>query len=234
MSYCVNCGVELAAGEKSCPLCGVEAVNPLKPYDPTAERPYPSKHETVMHRAIRIVAAWVLLVLSGIPVITMLLVDLVADGRLDWSLLPVASIVLGYMVFVFPCLFKRPKVWLFMLFGTVETAVYLFVLHVLIGGNWYYLFALPVTFITGAAAIGVYLMVSAKKPSYTLKITIVLVILAVFTLLLQLLIELCFFRRIRFDWSIYTAIALSMLSIAVVIAGNLYRRNERFRKKMFF
>lgn len=234
MSYCVNCGVELAASEKCCPLCGVEVVNPVKPYDPTAVKPYPSRHETVMHRAIRIVAAWVLLVLSGIPVITMLLVDLIGDGRLDWSLLPVASIVLGYMVFLFPRLFKRPRVWMFMIFGTVEIAVYLFVLHVLLGGHWYFLFALPVTFMTGAAAIGIFLMASSKKASYTLKISIILVILSAFVLLLQLLIELCFFGRVKFDWSIYASVALAMLSIAVVIAGRLYRRNEKFRKKMFF
>ena len=32
MSYCVNCGVELAPSEKRCPLCGVEVVNPAKPW----------------------------------------------------------------------------------------------------------------------------------------------------------------------------------------------------------
>ena len=234
MSYCVNCGVELAASEKCCPLCGVEVLNPKKPYDPTAERPYPSKHEAVMHRAIRRVAAWVLLVLAGIPVISMLLMDLIADGRLDFSLLPSASIALGYMVFVFPCLFRKPRIWLFMIFGTLETAAYLFVLKLLVGGNWYYLFALPVTLMTGAAVIGAYLMISAKKPSFMLKTIIVLVILAVYVLALQLLIELHFFKRIYFDWSLYAAVTFAMLSIAVLIAGSLYRRNERFRKKMFF
>ena len=37
MSYCVNCGVELARCEKKCPLCGVEAVNPASPAGPEGE-----------------------------------------------------------------------------------------------------------------------------------------------------------------------------------------------------
>ena len=28
MSYCVNCGVELAPSEKNCPLCGTPVINP--------------------------------------------------------------------------------------------------------------------------------------------------------------------------------------------------------------
>ena len=39
MSYCVNCGVELAASERRCPLCGVEVINPREPFDENGERP---------------------------------------------------------------------------------------------------------------------------------------------------------------------------------------------------
>ena len=33
MSYCVNCGVELADSERRCPLCHTEVHNPRQPYD---------------------------------------------------------------------------------------------------------------------------------------------------------------------------------------------------------
>lgn len=234
MSYCVNCGVELGASEKRCPLCGVEVVNPAAPFDPNAERPYPANTEAVTHRAVRVVAARVMSLLLAIPLISLLLVDLVEDGALGWSLIPAGAIVLVFMAAVFPCLFRRPKVWLFMIFGTLETAAFLFVLNVLLGGRWYWLFALPVTLLTGAALIGCYLMLSSRRAGLPLKIIIVLVIIMVYVIVLQMLIELFIAHRIRFDWSIYVAVSCAFLSIVVLIVGTLFKRNESVRKKLFF
>lgn len=234
MSYCVNCGVELAASEKSCPLCGVEVINPASPFDPTAARPYPDRHEAIRHRAIRVVAARVLSLLMAIPLILVLLLDLIEDGAMSWSLIPASSIAFAFLAFVFPCLFKKPIVWMFMIFSTLAAAAYLFVLHVLLKGDWYYLFALPVTVMTGAAVIGIYLMIRAKRASLPLKLIIVLLIIMVFVLLLQMLTELHFKGSIRFDWSLYAAVSCGMLSLAVLIVGRLYRKSERFRKKLFF
>lgn len=234
MSYCVNCGVELGESERCCPLCGVEVINPVSPFDPTAEKPYPESPEKVSHRMVRVIAARVLSLLMAIPLISVLLVDLVQDGRLAWSLIPAASIVFVFMAAVFPCLFRRPRVWMFMIFGTLEAAAFLFVLHVLLGGNWYWLYALPVTFLTGAAAIGIELMASSRRARVPLKIIIILIIVMVFVLVLQMLTELRFGGRIRFDWSLYVAVACALLSIVVLIVGSLFRRNEAIRKKLFF
>lgn len=234
MSYCVNCGVELGASEKRCPLCGVEVLNPAAPFDPDAERPYPEKTETVTHRAVRVVAAQVLSLLMAIPLISVLLADLIKDGRLTWSLIPAAAIVLAFMAAVFPCLFRRPKVWLFMIFGTAETVLFLIVLHFILGGNWCWLFALPVAVLTGAAAIGCYLMLSSRRAHLPLKIIVILIILMVYVLVLQMLIELFVSHRIHFDWSIYVAVSCALLSIVVLIVGTLFRRNEAIRKKLFF
>ncbi|MCR5809521.1 MAG: hypothetical protein K6G56_08195 [Clostridiales bacterium] len=234
MSYCVNCGVELAPSERRCPLCGVEVINPAAPFDDSAEMPFPERRETVRHRQVRIAAAKVLSLLLAIPFISVLIADLIEDGALSWSLIPASAIALLFMAVVFPCLFKKPAVWLFMLFATLETALFLFALSVILGGNWYFLFALPLTLLTGAAAIGCWLMISAKKPSVSLKMMIVLIILTVYVLLLQMLIELHLHRAIRFVWSIYVAVSCAVLAIAVLIVSRLIRKNEAVRKKLFF
>ncbi|MBO4847619.1 MAG: zinc ribbon domain-containing protein [Clostridia bacterium] len=234
MSYCVNCGVELNESERRCPLCGVEVINPAKPYSPNAERPFPASAENVTHRAVRVIAAKVLSLLLAIPFISVLLADLVKDGRLTWSLIPAGCIALFFMAAVFPCLFRRPRVWLFILFGTLETAAFLFGLYMLLGGNWYFLFALPVTLLTGAFVIGCQLMLGSKKASLPLKMIIVLVLAAVFVLVLQMLIELHLKSRIHFDWSLYAAVACAMLAVVVLIVGSLIRKRENVRKKLFF
>lgn len=234
MSYCVNCGVELAATEKCCPLCGVEVINPRAAAVTEEEAPYPKKVEKVRHRAVRIAAAQVLSILLAIPVVSILLADLVKDGKLTWSLIPAASIALIFMIAVFPCLFKKPRIWLFMLFGTLETAVFLFVLWCILGGNWLWLFALPVTLLTGAAVIGCCLITTSKKARLPLKMIVVLLIAMVYVIVLQMLIEIYLHGAIRLDWSLYAAVACGLISIAVLIVGHLYNKNEAFKKKMFF
>ena len=42
MSYCVNCGVELEASLKECPLCNTPVINPKQPHPVTGSGPYPS------------------------------------------------------------------------------------------------------------------------------------------------------------------------------------------------
>ena len=234
MSYCVNCGVELGASEKRCPLCGVEVINPAARFDPSAEAPFPKDVEKVRHRVVRVTAAMVLSLLLAIPLVSILIVDLVQDGRLTWSLIPAAAIICAFLAFVFPCLFKKPCVWLFMLLGTVETALFLFVLKMILGGGWLWLFALPLTALVGAAMIGIYLMLRSKRASLTLKIIVILLIITVFVIVLQMLIEIYLHHRIKLDWSIYAAIPCALLSIVTLIIGRLVRKNEAFRKKMFF
>lgn len=234
MSYCVNCGVELGESEKRCPLCGVEVINPAKPYSEKAERPFPASAESVTHRGVRIITAKVLSLLLVIPTLSVLIADLLKDGRLSWSLLPVAAMGFVFLAVIFPCLLKKPPVWLFILLGTVETAAFLFVVWVLVGGDWLWLFALPLTALVGAAAIGCYLILRSKRASVSLKIIVVLLILMVFVIVLQMLIELHLSGRIRLSWSIYAALSCGMVSLAVLIVSRLIRKNESIRKKLFF
>ena len=234
MSYCVNCGVELGASEKRCPLCGVEVINPAERFDTSAETPFPHDVEKVRHRVVRVTAARVFSLLMAIPLVSILLVDLIQDGALTWSLIPTAAIVFVFLAFVFPCLFEKPCVWMFLLFGVIETVLLLFVLNVILGGNWLWLFAMPITLLCGAAVIGAYLMLRSRRASLALKIIVILLILMVFVLVLQMLIELHLHHRIRFDWSVYAAIPCALLSIVTLIIGRLARKNAAFRKKMFF
>ena len=45
MSYCVNCGVELTASAKSCPLCDTPVINPNLLNKNDAEPGYPERIE---------------------------------------------------------------------------------------------------------------------------------------------------------------------------------------------
>ena len=47
MSYCVNCGVELDATARACPLCHTPVQNPNRPVDAELPPPFPSRRKEV-------------------------------------------------------------------------------------------------------------------------------------------------------------------------------------------
>ena len=86
MSYCVNCGVELEKSEKNCPLCGVEVINPARPYDDKAVRPYPKRLDPINARINRQFIASVLSICMAFPAVLCLAINLSLNGSLSWSL----------------------------------------------------------------------------------------------------------------------------------------------------
>ncbi len=235
MSYCVNCGVELASSEKICPLCGVEVINPaVKPVLGEESRPYPKYIEEIHYREIRIATSKVIAMLMSIPFVIVLLMDFLDNRSFSWSLLPAAGIALIFMMCIFPCMLKRPIVWLFILFGALETAVFLFIVWFIYGGSWLFLLALPLLAAACAFVEGCYLAISAKRVRIHLKTIIVLLACMVFAVCVQILIELYLSGAIRLSWSVYVAITCGILSITVLIISRLYQKNESFKKRIFY
>ncbi|MEG1385319.1 MAG: hypothetical protein RSD08_08485, partial [Oscillospiraceae bacterium] len=77
MSYCVNCGVELAESEKRCPLCNTEVINPSKPEHRVREYPYPKRVETLSRQIDKRFLVWIAGMIMLIPTIVTLFCDLV-------------------------------------------------------------------------------------------------------------------------------------------------------------
>ena len=90
MSYCVNCGVELADSEKRCPLCDTEVINPRKPWREPEDFPYPRHLEPVRERANRVFFASVASLILCVPAAVTLLVliyQYLASLGVSWPLL---------------------------------------------------------------------------------------------------------------------------------------------------
>ena len=54
MSYCVNCGVKLAASEEKCPLCNTIVINPNDTGDDKKEAAYSQRYEDYPRRRINL------------------------------------------------------------------------------------------------------------------------------------------------------------------------------------
>ncbi len=86
MSYCVNCGVELEASLKECPLCNTPIINPKQPGPIMGPGPYPASKgqvEVVKRKDLGILLS---VVLSATSITCLLLNLFVFQGSL-WSFL---------------------------------------------------------------------------------------------------------------------------------------------------
>jgi len=231
MSYCVHCGVELAASEKICPLCNTEVLDPSASSASSISYPYPEQVQRPV--SFRKGAATFLSLALVIPLLCVFIADLSLHGTISWSAIAGGAIILFFFVFLFPNLFSRRKLWLFLLLDIPMVWLYQCGICLLLKKSWWLMPALPLTLLTGALVMGIYLMFSAKKPTFGLKCIVMLISVMLFSVCTQIVIELYLHSVISLSWSIYIAVACAGTSIVILVIDSMYHFSEKIRKKIF-
>lgn len=232
MSYCVHCGVELAESEKRCPLCNTEVIDPAAISVQEIHYPYPAEIQYPSVSLRRGASVFISIALA-IPLLCCLIADFTTDFRLSWSFITAGGLFLIFFLFLFPNLFRRPKVWLFLLLDIPVVWVFLCVICIILRGDWWLMPALPLTLLTGAMLIGNYLMCSSKKATFGLKCIILQLSVVLFSICVQIVIELYLRSVITLSWSIYIAVSGAVLSVVTLVIDRLYHLSEKIRKKIF-
>ena len=152
MSYCVNCGVELEASLKECPLCHTPVINPRELEKEHPASPYPTDKgqvEVVKRKDLGILIS---VVLSATSVTCLLLNLLVFDATL-WSLLVIGGCMCLF-VFSFPAIFySKTPIYLSLLADGAAVAIYLFLITFLTDSNiWFWQVGLPIVVILSVLA----------------------------------------------------------------------------------
>lgn len=107
MSYCVECGVKLAAGEPKCPLCHTPVNNPNHPVCDVEASSHPQAIEEAISRLDRRYARRLSLIFLMIPIAIVLLIDFLS-GSNGWSAYVVGALVMSYCFFAVPLLYRFP------------------------------------------------------------------------------------------------------------------------------
>lgn len=230
MSYCVNCGVELDASLDRCPLCQTEVINPAKP-PRTGKRsyPYPSRIEKISDHIDKKFLVSIAGVIMLIPAIVTLFCDLIAGGGVSWSIYVIGALALLFVCIFVPMLFREPSVLLCMLFDGAMTAVYVFVICLISGGNWFWRLGLPIVFVTCAVVIGVAaLFGNRKQPGLLMRVAYVLFGIAVLAVSIDLVI--CAYLGLSLipSWSGYVFVPCALLGVCTL----LLRRKRNFKEEI--
>ena len=145
MSYCVNCGVELAPSQRACPLCGTPVQNPRQPYDPETPKPFPSELDLFSPSDDRGYLALIATLLLALPAAICLCCDLAYTHGAGWSLLVAGAMGLLWILVVPMLLIRRGRVWWALLLDTAGVLGYLWLVERFAApGEWYWRLAVPI------------------------------------------------------------------------------------------
>lgn len=234
MSYCVNCGVELAESEKRCPLCHVEVMNPRAPWEEPAERPYSRHVDTVMKRIDRSYFAALAALLLSIPCLITMLLDILSNQGLTWSAYVIGAAAMLYVFVLLPFYFKKYHTVMFLSADCAAVLLYLLFIERMNGGRWFMGLGMPITAAASICVIAVALLFVKTRLSLLVKIGAVFTTIGLFVVGTEIITSLDAYGAVRLVWSFYAMIPCAALGAAALILERRKTLKEKIRRRLFY
>lgn len=234
MSYCVNCGVELADSERVCPLCQTEVVHPAKPWTEPPVRPYPRQLERIDHMDRQFAAALLGLVLL-IPVFVTLLCDLLPDGRVSWSAYVMGAIAMVMVWVLIPLAARRYHQILFLGLDGLSAAAFLGAVCLVGGGRWFWPLALPLT--AAVTLLAICLVFLFRRPwagEMLVRAALFLLETGLLVMGIEAVVDLYVSGKILFGWAPYVLIPCWLLAAAAWLVSRQKKWKEEIVKRLFY
>ncbi len=235
MSYCVNCGVELEASLKECPLCHTPVINLKEVGKEFPPSPYPENKgqvEEVKRKDLGILLSVVLIATGG----TCLLLNLLVFDRSLWSL-QVIGICICLFVFTFPLVYYRkmpPS--LSLLADGAAVAVYLYMIAYLTPSTvWFWQLGLPIVALF-FLCLEIFVFLLRKIPLTMLSGALCLFVeIPLFCVSLELLIRnMLADYTMRLSWSAVVLTVCAIIDVALVTILVKKRLRNEVRRRLHF
>lgn len=235
MSYCVHCGVELAQGEKVCPLCNTKVYDPNGPdSNEKIKSSFPKKIENPELQIERKYGTLLMTLLLSIPVLLSIICDLLSSQHLSWSLYVCTGIAYFWILAILPHYFEKSNPYLITILDTVATVILLMFVAMISGNvNWFLPLALPLSLLGGLIAMAIIFQCNIKKKSKVYIIGNMMFIMGVGIVLVEVIIRHYLQDSFKLNWSLYAAVSFAVQGIIFHIVDKSTALKERIRKKLF-
>lgn len=235
MSYCVNCGVELDASARECPLCNTPVINP-RDLERLMDGSSPFPKEKGQVEAVKPGDLGMLLsmVLLATAVTCGILNAFVFRGSL-WSLAVIGVCAVLWVMLIPAVIYARQPVYVSLLYDGAAVSLYLFMLTYLTGSRgWFRGLGLPIAvFVTVLAEV--FTLCVRKLPRSFLTITLYLFTTAgLLCMGLEMLIDRYVRDKISLSWSAVVLTVCVILDIAIITMLSSRRMRGAVRKRMHF
>lgn len=233
MSYCVNCGVELADSEKKCPLCLTEVYNPKAPVKDNVKTPYPPLRPQTAQKVSKNSIISILTILFLLPIALCVVCDISINHTMLWSGYVIGSFLLLYIIVVFPIAVKKPNPVIALCIDGVSILGFLFFIERVTQGGWFIPFALPVTLcLTAAVVLITFFTLYTNIPGLIIT-AFTFVLIGVFCIFVEVQINAAFSVRDYLQWSLYPLVTFCILGGAMVYINFNKPLQERLKRKFF-
>lgn len=233
MAYCVNCGVELEKSLKSCPLCGVEAVNPKEPFDPSVPRPYSARIATIQEQVERRYTAIIISVVLALAAVICVMANLVYEDSFTWSVYVVSGIAMLWVLAVVP--FLHPRLHPVVIVALDVCALLLF-LNIINQqdptSDWYTLLAMPQVLLYGFLALVVVLLWRTSFVRGWQRIGVAIMAAGAGVMGLECLLDLYNGMRVQPQWSWFVIIPAFALGLILFLIERKREVKEEIMKRL--
>lgn len=233
MSYCVNCGVELDATLKKCPLCETIVYHPGKT-EVSSQEAFPEKKGEVEKVSKKEGIIFVSVLLLTIAV-TCALLNILVYNRNWWSI-PVNGICITLWVFFMAAIFcEKITVYGMIFLDVIAIGNYLFMISLITSSDrWVIMIALPILAVTfGLLELSVFL--SKKFPSSLLTGTLYFFItIAGVCVTIEATIDNYLREIIRLGWSAIVVTVCAIISVFIILILMMGRLRNSIRRRLHF
>lgn len=229
MSYCVNCGVELAPSERECPLCHTEVVNLRAPIDPEAPKPFPDRIDLFAPQSGRGFTAGVVTLLLALPAAVCLACDAVYTRWAGWSLLVAGALAMIWVFAVPALLIRRHRVlWAGLLDGAAVLSYLWLVERYVAPGVWFMPLAVPIVAQAAALFVADYLLLRKVVRRRFRQAAVIVALAPILPLGIEVCVERFLHSRWHLSWSLLAAIPCLLLALLLLLLD----RRDHFKSQM--
>ena len=234
MSYCVNCGVELDASAKNCPLCGTPVLNPNVTGKAEEPVPFPVRKEQVEPVKRKDFGVLVSITVLATAAVCGILNALVFRESL-WSLAVLGGCVV-FWVFLEPALFSAAQpLWLSVLCDGAAVVFLLYMITFLSeDSGWFLGLGVPLAVLTTGVA-EVFALCLYRLPRSFLTVSLYLFTAAgLLCLGIELLVDRFLGNPIAPGWSAVVLTVCGVFDIAFITILSRSRLRNYVRRRLHF
>lgn len=235
MSYCVNCGVELAPSEKKCPLCGVEVVNPKSPYRQPKNMPYPRRLEKVVSAADRRFGVTLASLLLIIPVVIPLLTDMIMNKAVTWSSYVVGASACLFVFGLVPFLFAKPRPYLFWLFDSLAATGYIALIGYMTADfRWFWPLGLPLCVAVSLCSLLGMAVIRRRKWSWPYKTAGIVAVFGILSVLVDFIIYYNRLPKQSIHWSLFVVAPCIVIGLIMISLEKRQKLRDEIKRRLFY
>ncbi len=233
MSYCVNCGVELADSQKECPLCHTRVYHPER-VENAGEAAFPKHVEHVYRKIDRRYGALLALIALAIPVLCSIFVDLFVVHELRWSIYATGGAVCIFIWVLFPMLLKKPNPYLHVLYNTASLLLFLAGILATAGNmHAFYWLAAPLALLCCGAAYGSLPIIRSKRLHDSLmKPAILLFMSSILCIVVELVVDMYTTQVFAPVWSLIAASSAIVTAIMLIMIERKQQLKDKIRRRL--